>query len=216
MRRSRSLKEFAKRYPHDVYLATQARNAEAGKRAANGLAMRAKGEKNVTRPKADVVTSRGKVVIELYPKEARNTVRNFVYLGQSKFYDGLAIHRTVPFFLVQTGDPHTRKGAKDPGAAGTGTPGYAIASQKTTLPMLRGSVVMATAGRDTEGSQFYILTGSAMHLTGEQTVFGRVIEGQDVVEQLRKGDRIERVTFRDLDPNERYIPITVAGTEPKK
>ena len=88
------------------------------------------------RPKADVKTTRGTFVIELFAKAARNTVRNFVYLGRRKFYDGLAVHRSVPFFLVQTGDPHSRAGAEDPGATGTGTPGHAIASERTQRRML--------------------------------------------------------------------------------
>ncbi len=209
------LQTFAKRYAFDVFLETHVRFATSGRGAARAAAQRAIREKDVVHPKAVLKTNRGTIVIELQGRVAQNTVRNFVYLAQKKFYDGLAVHRTVPFFLVQMGDPNTRQGAADPGAAGTGTPGYAIPSEKTPLPMLRGAVVMASAGKDTEGSQFYILTGTAVHLQGEQTVFGRVIEGQDVAEALRKGDRIESVSVRDLDPQERYVPITVAGREPK-
>lgn len=208
------LEELAKRYPFDPFLDAHARFAAAGRRAEGEEALRAKREKDVVRPKAEVETTRGSFVIELFPQDADNTVKNFVYLAQKNFYDGLTFHRTVPFFLVQTGDPHTREGAQTPGATGTGTPGYAIRSERNRRRMLRGAVVMASAGQDTEGSQFYVLTGTAMHLQGEQTVFGHVLRGQDVVDALRQGDRIVKITPRDLDPKARYVPITVAGREP--
>ncbi len=208
------LEALAKRYPFDPFLAAHARFAADGRRAAGAEALRAKREEDLVRPKAAIETTRGTVVIELLPEDAPNTVKNFVYLAQKKFYDDLAIHRTVPYFLVQTGDPHTRGGAQEPGATGTGTPGYAIRSEHNSRRMLRGAVVMASAGQDTEGSQFYVLTGSAMHLQGEQTVFGRVLRGQDIVEGLAHGDRIVKITLRDLDPKARYVPITVAGREP--
>jgi peptidylprolyl isomerase len=97
---------------------------------------------------------------------------------------------------------------------GTGTPGYAIRSERNSRRMLRGAVVMASAGPDSEGSQFYLLTGTAMHLQGEQVVFGRVVEGQEIVDALTSGDRILKITLRDLDAAARYVPITVAGKEP--
>ncbi|MDJ0521548.1 MAG: peptidylprolyl isomerase [Planctomycetota bacterium] len=210
------LQELAARYPFDPFLEAHARFAVAGKRAALEKAARAKREAKVTRPKADVKTTKGTFTVELLPGtgDAPNTVKNFVYLVRKKFYDGLTFHRTVPFFLVQSGDPNSRADAAKPGETGTGTPGYAIRSERNQRRMLRGAVVMASAGPDTEGSQFYVLTGTAMHLQGEQTIFGQVIAGMDVVDRLEQGDRIETITCRDLDPQARYVPITVAGREP--
>ncbi len=210
------IEAVARAYPFDVLFDAVARQARAGRSAAAQQARVGAGERGVVRPQAVVKTSRGTFVFDMFPNEARNTVRNFVWLGRHGFYDGLAVHRTVPFFLMQAGDPHSRAGDAEPGAVGTGTCGYAIASERTKRRMLRGAVVMAAAGPDTESSQFYVLTGSAMHLQGDQTVFGQVRSGQEVVEALRVGDRIESVTFRDLDAEERYVPITVAGVEPKK
>ncbi len=209
------LQELAKRYPADAFLESHAQFSVAGRRAAYEAANRAKREGQLVRPKAEITTTRGVFVIELFPDEAQNTVKNFVYLAQKKFYDGLAFHRTEPFFLVQTGDPNSREGAAAPGEVGTGTPGYAIRSERNKRRMLRGAVVMASAGKDSEGSQFYVLTGTAMHLQGEQAIFGRVLTGQDVVDGLRKGDRIVRITLSDLDAKARYVPLTAEGREPK-
>ena len=164
--------------------------------------------------RATLRTPRGNVVIELFQDDAPNTVNNFVWLSQKGFYDQLAFHRTIPFFLAQAGDPCSRPGndtASD--KLGSGSPGYAIRTELNDRPPLRGAVAMASTGRDTEGSQFFILTGTAAHLRGETVVFGRVVEGMDVVDAIQQGDRIEAVAFERLDPEWSYRPTTVAGTE---
>ncbi len=144
--------------------------------------------KKQTRPLVTIVTDRGEIVLELYPDEAPKTVSNFVALIKRGFYDGLTFHRVEPGFVVQGGDPNGN---------GTGGPGYTIPSESNTqLRHTRGAVGMANSGKDTAGSQFYIVTGKdAFQLdNGLYTLFARVLGGQDVAEALRVGDKMTRVT----------------------
>lgn len=150
-----------------------------------------------------MMTSKGKVVIELYPKDAPNTVENFTKLTGKGFYNGIVFHRVEPGFVVQGGDPRA-KGvpgkdfvyAPDPAhptlpIAGTGGPGYTIKAEFNSRKHLKGTVAMArTSDPNSAGSQFYICLAPAPFLDGQYTVFGQVIEGMDVVEKIRKGDKI--------------------------
>lgn len=159
-------------------------------------------------PRARLETSRGAVVVELFEEDAPNTVANFVWLADAKFYDGTTFHRVVPFFMAQGGDPLSREG--DP-RVGQGGPGYAIPTEPSRRRPFRGVLAMAHARKDTEGSQFFLTTGTSAHLEGEYSVFGRVLEGQDVVDRLVQGDRIVKVeVLRRRDRP--YRPTTVAAT----
>lgn len=133
---------------------------------------------------ATLVTTKGPVKIELYTRDAMNTVKNFVRLAQKGFYDNLTFHRVVPDFVAQGGDPR---------GDGMGGPGYAIRCEINEHPYRTGSVGMALAGKDTGGSQFFITHSPQPHLDGRYTVFGRVTEGQDTVDALIVGDRILRI-----------------------
>ena len=134
------------------------------------------------RPKATLETSKGRIVIELYRDQAPKTVQNFITLAQQGFYNGLTFHRVIPGFMVQTGDPN---------GGGTGGPGYTFEDEFS--PTLRhdgpGVVSMANRGPDTNGSQFFITLTATPWLDGKHTVFGRVIEGQPVVEQIASVER---------------------------
>jgi len=132
-------------------------------------------------------TNKGTMKIELYSDEAPGTVANFTKLIKEGFYNGLTFHRVIDDFVIQGGCPH---------GTGTGGPGYKIKCEVKNNPHkhLRGSLSMAHAGRDTGGSQFFICHSPQPHLDGEHTVFGRVIEGLDVVDAIRKGDKMTKVT----------------------
>lgn len=142
-------------------------------------------------------TNKGTFTAELYANEAPGTVANFEKLAGEGFYDGVYFHRVLPDFVVQGGDPLTRELGPDHPRAGTGGPGFTIACETRGNPHTHseGALSMAHAGKDTGGSQFFIVLSEAntRHLNGQHTVFGKVTEGMDVVRQLRKGDRMERV-----------------------
>ena len=156
-----------------------------------------------SRPNAVLETNKGQIVIELYPDAAPKTVDNFATLIQQGFYDGLSFHRYVPEFVIQGGDP---KGD------GTGGPGWTIYGE-FQAPQLRskmpkhekGVVAMARQQQENSaGSQFYICLNPDpqryQHLEGKYTAFGRVVEGLEVVDQLRNGDKMNSVTLKDYSP----------------
>jgi peptidyl-prolyl cis-trans isomerase B (cyclophilin B) len=121
-------------------------------------------------------TNKGPIAIELFPEDAPKTVENFVSLAQKGFYDGLTFHRVIPDFMVQAGCPQ---------GDGTGGPGYTFEDEANQHRVVRGALAMATAGPNTNGSQFFIVTADACPwLDGKHTVFGRVVEGQDVVDRI--------------------------------
>ncbi|MBC8136837.1 MAG: peptidylprolyl isomerase [Fibrella sp.] len=164
--------------------------------------------KPVTRPTVTVETEKGRIVIELYPEEAPLTVQNFVTLIKKGFYDGVAFHRVVPGFVIQGGDP---KGD------GTGGPGYDIKNEANkTLKHDVGAVAMANAGRDTAGSQFYIVITKPASFLDEKyadgvnkyTIFGKVASGQEVAEKIAVGDKMTKVTVIE--------PSVTPGAEPVK
>jgi cyclophilin family peptidyl-prolyl cis-trans isomerase/HEAT repeat protein len=139
-------------------------------------------------PHAYVETDLGVVEIELAILDAPLTVANFVALARAGFFDGVAIHRVVPDFVVQGGDPR---------GDGEGGPGYTIRDEINMRPYLRGTVGMALDWADTGGSQFFITHSPQPHLDGRYTVFGHVVAGMDVVDRLTPGEVIRRVRIRD-------------------
>ncbi len=135
---------------------------------------------------ATLDTSKGTIALELYPEHAPHTVNNFVFLAGEEFYDGTPFHRVIEGFMVQAGDPT---------GTGRGGPGYQFDDEIEGNPLRHetGVLSMANAGPDTNGSQFFITRGPQSHLDGKHTVFGDVIEGQDVVDAIEEGDTLESV-----------------------
>ena len=137
--------------------------------------------------KALFETDAGTINIELYSNDAPNTVNNFTKLISEGFYDGLAFHRVIPGFMAQGGCPNTRAGSS--GMPGTGGPGYKINCEINSNKHLKGSLSMAHAGKNTGGSQFFIVYESQPHLDGVHTVFGKT-EDMDIVLKLTNGSKI--------------------------
>jgi len=134
-------------------------------------------------------TDEGKITFELFSNDAPNTVENFIKLVDEGFYNGLAFHRVIPGFMAQGGCPNTREGSN--GMPGTGGPGYSIKCEINPKKHLKGSLSMAHAGKDTGGSQFFIVYEPQPHLDGVHTVFGKT-ENMDVVLKLTNGSRITK------------------------
>ncbi len=134
-----------------------------------------------------------------YEKDAPNTVANFVKLAKSGFYDGLKWHRVLPGFVIQGGCPNTRDGAS--GMPGTGGPGWKIDCETSGENQYhdKGVLSMAHAGRNTGGSQFFVVLGrsSTSHLDRQHTCFGKLTEGEDVLDQIRPNDTIEKIIIHD-------------------
>jgi peptidyl-prolyl cis-trans isomerase B (cyclophilin B) len=137
---------------------------------------------------AIIQTNKGEIRIELYGDQTPITVANFVNLAQRGYYDGVTFHRVIANFMVQGGDPT---------GTGRGGPGYRFEDE--FVPSLRhdgpGILSMANAGPRTNGSQFFITHNATPHLDGKHTVFGKVTSGQDVVNSIAQGDRMEKVTI---------------------
>jgi cyclophilin family peptidyl-prolyl cis-trans isomerase/HEAT repeat protein len=139
-------------------------------------------------PHAFIETDKGTIEIELTVLDAPLTASNFMKLARQGFFNGVAIHRVVPDFVVQGGDPR---------GDGEGGPGYSIRDELNQRPYLRGTVGMALDWKDTGGSQFFITHSPAPHLDARYTVFGFVVDGMDVVDRLVPWDVIRRVRIRD-------------------
>lgn len=152
---------------------------------------------------ATIETNRGTIVVELFDRDAPDTVANFVGLASGTkewkdpksgqkvkrpFYDGLKFHRVIENFMIQGGCPLGQ---------GIGGPGYEIRCEINPNKHLAGSVSMAHCGKDTGGSQFFICHSPQPHLDGKHTVFGRVLQGMEVVNLIRQGDVMERVTIQN-------------------
>jgi peptidyl-prolyl cis-trans isomerase B (cyclophilin B) len=147
--------------------------------------------------RATFETNRGTIVAELYDGEAPKTVANFEKLANSGFYDGVKFHRVIPDFVVQGGDPYTKGGEHAKGPAGTGGPGYTIPDELVGNPHTHqeGSLSMAHAGPNTGGSQFFMVLSerNTKHLNGVHTVFGKIIEGIDIMKQIKQNDQMTSV-----------------------
>lgn len=141
---------------------------------------------------ARIDTEKGTMVVELYEAEAPGTVANFVKLAKDGFYDGLTFHRVIPDFVIQGGCPN---------GTGTGGPGWRIKCETSGEKQYhdRGVLSMAHAGKDTGGSQFFVChsRNNTAHLDGVHTCFGRVVEGVEVVDEIRAGDLMLSVTIQD-------------------
>jgi peptidyl-prolyl cis-trans isomerase B (cyclophilin B) len=133
--------------------------------------------------KATIETNFGKIALELFPNIAPETVRNFTKLATSSFYDGTLFHRVIPGFMIQGGDPNTKK--PDKSKWGVGGPGYTIKAEFNSRSHLRGIVSMARAtDPDSAGSQFFIVTKDSTFLDRQYTVFGQVLEGMDIADRI--------------------------------
>lgn len=139
---------------------------------------------------ATIETNRGAIKIELYPKHAPKTINNFVFLARAGFYDGVSFHRVIDDFMIQGGDPT---------GSGRGGPGYRFEDEIKGNPLTHdtGVISMANAGPNTNGSQFFITHSPQPHLNGKHTVFGKVTSGQDVVNAIRQGDIMTKVTISE-------------------
>jgi len=171
-------------------------------------------------PRVLLKTNKGDIVIELFENEAPNTVANFISLVEKKFYDGVTFHRVLPQFMAQGGDPD---------GTGSGGPGHKIpceCAEPNHREHFRGSLSMAHAGKDTGGSQFFLMfrpsgPGAGYNLDGKHTVFGRVIEGMDVLAKIQRIDPqspkagvkadtiVEAKVLRKREHE--YVPKTIAG-----
>jgi peptidyl-prolyl cis-trans isomerase B (cyclophilin B) len=144
--------------------------------------------------KAEMHTDKGVMKIEFYDQDAPKTVKNFVDLAKKGFYDGTIFHRVIPNFVIQGGDPT---------GTGSGGPGYKIACELTGGNQYhdRGVLSMAHAGRNTGGSQFFICHSrdNTAHLDRNHTCFGKVVEGLEVIDQIRQGDKVNKVVVTQDD-----------------
>ncbi len=152
---------------------------------------------------ATIETNRGTFVAELFAAEAPKTVANFEKLANDKFYDGVKFHRVIPEFVIQGGDPLSRDLPEGDRRVGTGGPGYKIPCETAGNPHKHnvGALSMAHAGRDTGGSQFFVVLseGNTRHLNGVHTVFGQVKDGLDVITQIAPNDVMVSVRVTDAD-----------------
>ena len=141
---------------------------------------------------ATIETNKGNIDLDLFAADAPKTVNNFVFLARDGFYDGVVFHRVISKFMVQGGDPT---------GTGSGGPGYRFEDEVQTNPNLHetGTLSMANAGPNTNGSQFFITHAPQQHLNGRHTVFGQVTgkKSMNVVNAIRQGDSIKTVTISE-------------------
>jgi peptidyl-prolyl cis-trans isomerase B (cyclophilin B) len=142
---------------------------------------------------AVIETDRGNIELDLYANHAPKTVNNFVSLARDGFYDGTTFHRVIARFMIQGGDPD---------GTGSGGPGYRFEDETRDNPLRheRGVISMANAGPNTNGSQFFITHEPQPHLDGRHTVFGKVTAGLDVVDAVKQGDVMRKVTIAEAEP----------------
>jgi peptidyl-prolyl cis-trans isomerase B (cyclophilin B) len=187
-------------FPSDVEVAAHSRWMKQWREyGGQELALRQRDARRDDLPRVRFATSRGAFTVELFEDDAPNTVKNFVWLGEAGAYQGLPVASHEPFRRVTVAEP------------GGTTSRWAIPTEITKRKPFRGSIAMAIDGPDSAWARFFVTTGTLPEVDGEVTVFGRVIEGQDVVEKLVPGDVIEKVEIVRKRPNVEYRPITVAG-----
>ncbi len=142
---------------------------------------------------ATIKTNKGSIVVELYPKDAPQTVNNFVFLARDGFYNNLTFHRVEPGFVIQGGDPE---------GTGRGGPGYTLPAE-IKIKHSKGAIAMARLGdqvnpkRESSGSQFYITLAATPFLDGQYTAFGQVTQGMEIVEKIARGDVIQAITIEE-------------------
>lgn len=141
---------------------------------------------------ADIITEKGTMKVKFFDKDAPGTVENFIKLSKEGFYDGLTFHRVIPNFVIQGGCPE---------GTGMGGPGYTIKCELDGDNQYhdKGVLSMAHAGRDTGGSQFFICHNreNTQHLDRHHTVFGKVYEGLELIDEIRQGDKIEKIIINE-------------------
>lgn len=141
-----------------------------------------------------MITDKGTMLIEFYEQDAPIAVNNFVTLAKKGFYDGLKFHRVIPDFMIQGGDPT---------GTGAGGPGYTIECELTGNNQYhdKGVLSMAHRGRNTGGSQFFIChnRSNTAHLDRNHTCFGKVVEGLDIVDAIRQGDKIQKINITETE-----------------
>lgn len=140
--------------------------------------------------KAEIHTAKGIMKVDFYDADAPNTVANFVKLAEKGYYNGLNFHRVIPDFVIQGGCPN---------GSGSGGPGYKIKCETSGGNQYhdRGVLSMAHAGKDTGGSQFFVChsRNNTSHLDGVHTCFGKVVDGLDVIDKIKAGDKIEKIVI---------------------
>ena len=151
---------------------------------------------NDSLPEVIIKTDKGDIVLELYEDDAPNTVANFINLIQSGYYNGLKFHRVIDNFMIQTGDPQ---------GTGAGGPGYTFKDEFSSRKHQKGTLSMANRGPNTNGSQFFITHIPTSWLDGKHTVFGQVLKGQDVVDTIKQGDKMNKVIITKKRGHE-YVP----------
>ena len=137
---------------------------------------------------ATIETGKGNLILELFASDVPVTVNNFVFLAREGFYDNTTFHRVIPDFMAQGGDPT---------GTGTGGPGYKFADEFTKHTHVTGTLSMANAGPNTNGSQFFITYAPQSHLDNRHSVFGKLIDGMDILKRLINGDTIKRITIEE-------------------
>ena len=140
--------------------------------------------------RATIETDKGDIELKLYPENAPKTVNNFVFLAKEGFYDGVTFHRVIGDFMIQGGDPT---------GTGSGGPGYKFKDEVKNNPLRHetGVLSMANSGPNTNGSQFFITHSPQPHLNGRHTVFGKVVNGMDVVNAIQQGDAMVKVSIQE-------------------
>jgi cyclophilin family peptidyl-prolyl cis-trans isomerase len=144
--------------------------------------------------RATIATDLGSIEVELFSSDAPKAAQNFVDLAKKGFYDDVVFHRVIPGFVAQAGDgQHGKKASLNPGRVGTGGPGYTFADEPIKANYTRGTLAMANAGPDTNGSQFFICVADLSgKLPKNYTIFGQVMKGMDVVDQIVAAPRNSR------------------------
>ena len=137
---------------------------------------------------ATMETSKGNMVFDLFAADVPKTVNNFVFLSKEGFYEGTIFHRVIEGFMAQGGDPT---------GTGSGGPGYKFEDEFTKHIHATGSLSMANAGPNTNGSQFFICFEPQPHLNGHHSVFGQLTHGIDVLQKIQKGDKINKITVKE-------------------
>ncbi len=135
---------------------------------------------------ATIETAKGNLVLELFASDVPITVNNFIFLAREGFYDGTTFHRVIPDFMAQGGDPT---------GTGTGNPGYSFADEFTKHTHVAGALSMANSGANTNGCQFFITYSPQHHLDGKHSVFGQLTKGMDVLQKIKQGAKIIRITI---------------------
>ena len=138
--------------------------------------------------RAIMETDQGELVLDLFAKDVPKTVNNFVFLATQGYYDNTTFHRVISDFMAQGGDPT---------GTGSGGPGYKFDDEFTSHSHVTGALSMANAGANTNGSQFFICYSPQHHLDGHHSVFGQLIEGMDVLLQIKNGDVIKRIVIEE-------------------